>query len=170
MTAATELIQVDKVIIAENGEKVLEREAMLKASYEQQIETIALLQEARETIERQGKELVTLNNSLVKRDEEIDRLNKSALESSVVYEMIKSRNTILTEFVRTWLQIFESKFESDKNHEVTEASDYLTQAIWMRDNAGRRDFHSIRMVQEWYDNQPAWKNNSAHSFTEGSEI
>lgn len=153
----SELQHVDTVIISENGQKVLERERKLEALLQEQVETIALLQEARERIDRQGKTITTLSNSLVKRDEEIDRLNKVALESSVPYQQVKAQNTILIEYLRTWLQTFESKFDSDEDQEVTEAHDYLTHAKWMEVNCGRNCYGFIRRVQEWYDSQPAWK-------------
>jgi uncharacterized coiled-coil protein SlyX len=153
----SELLQIEEITIAENGAKVLERERKLDALLQEQVETAALMAEARERIERQGRTITELNNSLVRRDAEIDRLNNSALMLSPAYEQLRYRNTILVESLRTWLQIFEQRFDSDENQEITEASDYMTHAKFMKDNYGRDDQGFLRRVTEWYNNQPAWK-------------
>lgn len=108
-------------------------------------EIMALSASRKEENERLTEQVLAYKVQMDSKNRYIDLLQKSAIMSSIV-----------TEYLRSWLQIFESKFESEKP-EVTEASDYLTHAKWMKEHTGREDYGMIRRVQEWYDNQPAWK-------------
>lgn len=157
MTATTELIQVDSVTIAENGEKVLERERQLKELQEERIQTLALIQEIRETIERQGKTITTLNNSLVKRDEEIDRLNQAALENSITFENIKLKLETSNMHLFKMLDEHEGAFDSDEKFASAEiCRDYLDAAMYCEKYFGRVG-NKVPQAQEWYDSLMPWE-------------
>jgi len=122
----------------------------MKSELDEQIETLVLLQEVRELSasrkegnERLTEQVLAYKVQVESKDRYIDTLQKKAISASIV-----------TEYLRTWLQVFESKFESDERPEVTEASDYLFHAKWMREHCGREDFGHIATVQAWYDSQP----------------
>lgn len=106
-------------------------------------EIMALSASRKEEKERLTEQVLAYKIQVESKDRYIDTLQKKAIVASVVIE-----------YLRTWLQTFESKFESDESPEVTEASDYLTHAKWMKEHCGREDQGMIKIVQEWYDSQP----------------
>lgn len=141
----TELPRIDKVVIAEDGDKFLRMQSLAKSS-EELLNTI--------------DELLADKARLIK---EIDKMIGKDLEKSFALQDAlehtkkqASKITIMHDFIRTNLQIFEAAFDSDENVEAQEVLDYLTQAKWMRDNYGRAN-NSIKEVQEYYDNLDPWK-------------
>jgi ribosome-binding ATPase YchF (GTP1/OBG family) len=157
MTATKELIQVDSVVIAENGEKVLERERMLEEAIMDGAKTLNLLEDARECIERQGRELTALNNSLVKRDQEIDRLNNEALKNSVQFLNVGNRLQESNNHLFKMLDEHESAFDSDETFVSPQICvDYIEAAKHCAAYFGRTN-NRIKWAQEWLDNVPTEK-------------
>lgn len=138
-----ELPKVESVTIHQSGDVYLKDQALM----EEMLQQLADYRKRNEALKA-----------------EVDRLNKSALESSVAFEeqkglIMKLRAQLVTSNIHLFkmLDEHEGAFDSDEKFASAEiCRDYLDAAIYCEKQFGRVG-NKVPQAQEWYDNLMPWE-------------
>lgn len=147
-------ISSKSVMIPENADKVTEREARLAEQNRQLDELIAVLNEAKETIARQGAEITRLHNEALKNSAPFEEAKKKSAKADILFHhLCKMLDQHEADFSKIKRDPFGNMIIVDDFKSPLFASDYIEAAKATKELG--RNYNSVDAAEAWLKEQPS---------------